>query len=149
MRGVGHRIADLHLAGGLHIRDHIADIARHQDITDTHFRGEHADFLDLVGLVRCEKFHPLATFDCAGKDADVGDHAAVGIVQGVENGGAQELVWILNRSGHAGDDRLEDFLDADARLCGGGDTILGGNTENFLQLLLALRYIGGGKVDLV
>ncbi len=106
VRGIGHRVADLHLAGGFHVRDHVSHIARAEHVADAHFRGEHADLLDLVGLVGGEKFHPLAALDRAGKHADVGDHAAVGVVEGVENGGAQELVRVLHRGGHAGDDGL-------------------------------------------
>ena len=55
-------------------------------------------------------------FDGAGKDAHVGDHAAVGVVERIEDRAAQQLVRIFLRGGDAGDDGFEDFLDADAFL---------------------------------
>ncbi len=146
---VGHRVADLHLAGGFHVGDDVADVAGGEDFTRTHLRGEDADFLDLVGFPGGHEFHALALADGAGENADVGNDAAVGVVEGIEDRATQQLVRIFHRCGDAGDDGFEDFLDADAGLGGARNAVLGGDAEDFLKLLLALRHVGGGQVDLV
>ena len=46
-------------------------------------------------------------------------------------------------------DGLENFLDADAHLRAGLDRFLGGNRENFLELLLHRANVGIRQIDLV
>ncbi len=82
-------------------------------------------------------------------DADVGDHAAVNIEDRIENQPAQNLVRALRGGGMRCDDGLEDFFDADARLGAGVDRFLGGDGEDFLELLVHRRDVGVRQVDLV
>jgi hypothetical protein len=98
-------------------------------------------------------------FSHTGKHPDVGDHTAVGVVEGIEDRATQQLVRVFHGRGDSGDDGRDDFREANAGLGGGRNAILGGNAEDFLELLLALRHVGtsarrqraagSGQVDLI
>ncbi len=149
MDGVGHRVADLHLAGGFHIGNHVTDIASDENIASRHLRRENSNFLDFVGIGGGKQLDPLTAFHRTGKDPHVGDDSAIGVIQGIENSGPQELVRILYGCRHPGDNGFKNLLDADSRLGGSRDALLGRDAQDFLKLLLALRHVGGRKVDLV
>jgi hypothetical protein len=91
----------------------------------------------------------LATGDGAGHDADVGDDAAIGIEDGVENGGAEVAVVGDGGRGDEADDGLKDLFDADAHFGGGGDGFVGGELEDVFELAFGFFDIGVGEVDLV
>ncbi len=114
-----------------------------------HLGGEDAGFLDLVVIGGVEELDLIAFFHLAGDDADVGDDAAVGIVKGVEDGGAEEAIGVFDGWGDEFDDRFEDFINAEAHFGGGGDAVFAGDGEDFFELLAAAGDIGGGEVDLV
>jgi len=148
--GIGDGVADLDLGGGLHVGDEVADIAGGEALGGDHLGGEDTGLLDLVGFGGVEEFDAGALLHGTGEAADIGDDAAEVVVDGVEDGAAEEVVLgVVFGRGDAGDDGLEDVLDADAHLGGGGDGVLAGDGEDILELLLAFLDVRGGEVDLV
>ena len=91
----------------------------------------------------------VAGFDAAIDDSDVDDDAAIGIEGGVEDEGAELVRGMTVRRRNAGDDGLENFLDADAGLGAGEEGFVGGNGENLLELAFDGGEIGIREVDLV
>ena len=79
-------------------------------------RLEAADVGDLEDLARVHELELHALLDVALHDADVGDDALVGVKERIEDQGLQRRVLIALRRGDVVDDRVEDLLDADARL---------------------------------
>ena len=145
----GDGVADFDFGGGFHVGDDVADVSGFESVGFFHFGGEDAGLLDLVVGGGVEELDLVAFFDLAGNDADVGDDPAVGIVEGVEDGGAEESVGVFGGWWDECDDGFEDVDDPDAHFGGGGDGVLAGDGEDVLELLAAARDIGGGKVDLV
>ena len=83
------------------------------------------------------------------EEPDVEDHAAVDVVDAVEDEGLERLVLGAGRRRYALDDRREDLVDALAGL-GAREQHLGGvDPERLLHLLHDLFGPGGGEVDLV
>ena len=68
-----------------------------------------------------EELDAGASFHAARHDTHIGDHAAERIVNGIEYGGAQQLVLILDGRGDALNDSFEYFLNTDAVFCGSGN----------------------------
>ena len=79
-----------------------------------HFRCENADFFHFVVIVGGEEFDFLPAFDGAGKNAHVGNDAAIGVIERVEDRAAQELVGVLGGMGNAFDDGFENVRNANA-----------------------------------
>ena len=146
--GVGEGVSDLDLGCGLDVADEIADIARSHRLGRRHLGGEDPNFLDLVGLIGRHETHLHSRPDLAGEDADIADHAAVGVEKGVEDQSAKDAVTGRGR-GDAFYDRLKDFLDADPGLGTGGNGLLGGDGQEILELFFDRREIRVREVDLV
>ena len=85
------RVADLHLGGGLDVGDDVADVAGVAASSAAYIFGrEDADFLHLVAS--CSLliiFIAVAGLDRAATHAHVGDHAAVGVEDRIEDQRAQ------------------------------------------------------------
>ena len=88
----GDGIADFDFGGGLHVGDEVAHVASDEAVHLFHAGNEDAAFFDFVVVVGVEEFDAVAFFDGAGHHAHVGDDAAIGIVEAVEDGGAQDAV---------------------------------------------------------
>ena len=109
-------VADAHIA---HILEGARDEADFADIEVTEVNGlrlEAADVGDLEDLARVHELELHALLDVALHDADVGDDALVGVKERIEDQGRQRRVLIAFRRGDVVDDRVEDLLDANARL---------------------------------
>ena len=146
---VSDGVADFDFGGGFHVGDDVADVSGLESVGFFHLGGEDAGLLDLVVGGGVEELDLVAFFDGAGDDADIGDDAAKLIVEGVEDGGAEESVGVFDRWRDEFDDGFEDVLNADAHFGGGGDCVFAGDGEDVFELLAAAGDVGGGKVDLV
>ena len=91
----------------------------------------------------------LALAQRAVDDADVGDHAAVRVVLGVEDQRAGGRVGIALGRRDLGDELLEHVLDALARLGADAAHRVGGLAEQLGDLLGDALGLGAGQVDLV
>ena len=118
MGGVGDGVTDLHLVSRLHIGYDVAHIACEELIALGHAGGEDADLFDLIGFGGMKELDAGASFHAARHDTHIGNHTAERIVNGIEYGGAQQLVLILDGRGDALNDSFEYFLNTDAVFCG-------------------------------
>ena len=92
---------------------------------------------------------PLARVEVAVDDPDVGDDAAVGVVDRVEDHRAGRGVRVAGRAGDLPDDLVEEDLDALPRLAGDAQAVLGLQADQAGQLLGVLLRLGRRQVDLV
>ena len=81
--------------------------------------------------------------------ADVRNHAAVRVIVGVKDQGAQRRVVVRLRRGDELHDLLHDRRDVDALLRGDRGRVLGGNADDVLDLLADALGVRAGQVDLV
>ena len=88
-------------------------------------------------------------FEDAVDHADEDDHAEVGIVPGVDEGGLQGSGAVALGGRDLGDDRLEHVVDADARFGAGEDGFGCVDADDVLDLVADFLGLGGGEVDLV
>ena len=124
---VGKRIADFHVANGLHVREHVAHHAFRKFFARVAAHAERADFGHHVlaaGLHHAD-FH--AGLERAFYNADVVDDAAVTIVDRVENECLQGLSAIARGGGDFVDDLVEHLFHVQAGL--------GGNARNFFGVV--------------
>ena len=91
----------------------------------------------------------LARVEVAVDDPDVGDDAAVGVVDRVEDHRAGGRVGVAGRRGQLRDDLVEQRLDADAGLARDPQAVLGLAADQAGELLGELLRLGRGQVDLV
>ena len=112
----GHRVADPGLADLLDPADQVAHLADAERVGLDRIRGDHPDLQRLVrGLGRHHQ-HPFAVRDLAVEDPDVGDHAAVGVVDRVEDQRPGRRVRVPHRGRGLLDDLVEQFAYALAGL---------------------------------
>ncbi len=109
-----------------------------------------ADLLDLVllaGVHEPDASGPARTVPSLTRTEQ--DHAAVGVVLGVEDQGAQRVVRIALRRRQLCDDRLQHVVDADALLGRAEHGLEGVEPEVGVDLLAHPLDVGRGEVDLV
>jgi hypothetical protein len=82
-------------------------------------------------------------------DSHHADHAAVGVVPGVEEQGLERCIRIALRGRQVAHDPLQDVLDADAGLGRYEDRVVGVDPHHVLDLLADPVRVGGRQVDLV
>ena len=146
---VGDGVADFDFGGGLHVGDDVADVSGAESVGLLHFGGEDAGLFDFVVVGSVEELDLVTFFHLTGNDTNVGDNAAKLIVEGVEDGGAEETIGVFDGRGDEFDDGFEDVLDANAHFGGGGDTVFAGDGEDVFELLAAAGNIGGGEIDFI
>ena len=148
------------MADVFHAGDQIADFPRPQPGA---FLGSGADDAYFQQFVRSARGHHadfLARFQAAVHHADVGDHAAVGVVDGVENHRARGGVGTRNsrrtglrnlrgRRRHQLTYAVQKLGDALPRLAGHAQHILRLAANNMGDFQGVFVRIGGGKVDFV
>ena len=81
--------------------------------------------------------------------ADVHDHALVGVVEGVEHEGLERRLGVAHGRRHALDDGLEHLGHAGAVLGGDGDGLVAVEPEHLGDLVPRALHVGRGQVDLV
>ena len=91
----------------------------------------------------------LARVQVAVDDPDVGDHAAVGVVDGVEDHGARGGVGVAGGRREVSDDLVQERLHAEAGLARHPQAVLGLAADQLGQLLGELLGLGRRQVDLV
>src|SRR5690606_25841411 len=92
---------------------------------------------------------PLARGQAPVDHADVGDHAAVGVVDGVEDHRAAGGVLAALGRGQGAHDVVEQLLDAHARLAGDAQHLGGLHAHQLADLRGVLLRLRGRQVDLV
>ena len=102
-------------------------------------------------MVRPGRHHDdaLARVEVAVDDADVGDDAAVGVVDRVEDHRAGRGVGVAGGRRDLADDRVQQRLDALAGLAGDLEAVLGLAADEAGELLGVLLRLRGREVDLV
>lgn len=146
---VGDRVAHLGLTHVLHAGDEVAHLARGQTVRGHGLRGGDADLEELVGGARGHHADLLPRGEPAVHDAHVRDDAPVGVVHGVEDHRAGRGVRVPLRAGDGADHAVQQVLDADARLAGDAQHVLGLAADQGGQLGRVAVRIRGGQVDLV
>ena len=114
---VGHRVADPALAHVLHAGDEVAHLADAQALARHRLGADDADLEQLVGGPGRHHDDALARVEVAVDDPHVGDHAAVGVVDRVEDHRAGRGVGVARRRRDLPDDLVEQRLDARRRSC--------------------------------
>ncbi len=145
----GDGVADAGLADVLHPGDEVAHLA---DPEVAGLDGLGADDADLEHLVHGAGRHhldPVAVGELAVDDPDVGDHAAVGVVDGVEDQGARGRVGVSDGGRGLSHDLVEEAGDAHTGLGADAQHVLGLAADQAGQLRGVLVDHGAGQVDLV
>ncbi len=147
--GGGDGVADLGLADVLGSGDHITDLARAQRLRRHHIGADHADLDRFVGHADAHHVQLLARAQLAIDHADVGDDAAIGVVDGVEDQCAGRRVGLARRRGDIGDDAVEQLPHALAGFAGDAQHVGGVAADEPRDLLGVLVGFGAGKIDFV
>jgi hypothetical protein len=145
----GDGVPDPGLAHVLHAGDQVADLA-HAELGGLHRLGaDHADLEHLVHDAVRHHLDPVAVAELAVDHPDVGDHAAVGVVDGVEDQRAGRRVGVADRRRGLLDDLVQQSLDAEAGLGRGLQHVGRVAADQPGQLRGVLLGLRRGKVDLV
>src|SRR5690606_35088155 len=110
---------------------------------------DHAHLEKFVGALGGHHLDAFAVVQFAVDDADVGDHPAVGVVDGVEDQRACRGVGVADGGGNLLDDLVQELGDADAGLRGDAQYVVGVAADDSGELLGELLRLGAGQVDLV
>ena len=145
----GDGVADAGLAHVLHAGDQVADLADAEGIRLDWLGRDDADLEQFVGRLR--RHHPdaLAVVEFAVDHADIGDDAAVGVVDGVEDQRARRGRRVADRRRDLFHDCVEQFRDALAGLAGDPQHVVGVAADDAREFLGVLLGVGAGQVDLV
>ena len=149
LRGVGDGVADPRLAHVLHAGDEVADLADAEALAGHRLGRDDADLEQLVGRPGRHHLDPLARGELAVDDAHVGDDAAVGVVDRVEDHRARRGVGVAGRRRDLADDLVEQRLDALAGLARHPEAVVGLAADEVGELLGVLLGLGRRQVDLV
>jgi hypothetical protein len=142
-------VADLGLAHVLHAGDQVADLADAEPLAHGRFGRGDADLEDLVGCPGGHHLDLLARVQLAVDHAHIGDHAAVAVVDGVEDHRAGGGGRVADRGRDQPGGPVEQFGDADAGLAGDAEHVVGAAADQAGQLLRVLVRVGRRQVDLV
>ena len=146
---VGDRVAHLRVRRAFEVRQQVADAAGGQLVRRSHFGAEETDFLDFALDSVVEKPDPGAAPEGAVFDADVVDHAAVGVVIRVEDERRRARDIEQFRVRNPADHGFEQLLHAFAGLAGDAEGLFTRQGEHLLHLFVAEFEVRGGQVDLV
>ena len=149
MTGGRDGVADLRLSHVFHSGDEVTDLADAEPLGRLRLRRDNADLEQFVRRSGRHHGDLLARDDLAVHHADVGDHAAVGVVDGVEDHGSRRRIGVALRSRHQLDHLVEEFRDARTRLARHAQHVVGLAADDVRDLLGIAVGVGGGKVDLV
>ncbi len=144
-----HGVADLRLPDILHTGDEVPDLADAQPCGRLGFGRHDADFQQFVGGPGGHHLDPFARQDLAVDNADVRHHAAVDVVDGVEDHRACRRVGIALRGRHLTHHMVEQVGDAVAGLAGHPQHVGRLAPDDVGDLGGVAIRVGGGQVDLV
>ncbi len=145
----GDRVADAGLLHFLDLRGDEADLARREFGQVDALGGEGADAVDQVFGLAGHELDLQALFQDPVDHPHQDHHAEVGIVPAVDQHRLQGRGAVAGGGRDLLDDRLERFLDADARLGAGEHGFGCVDADDVLDLVAHLLGLGGGEVDLV
>ena len=145
----GDGVADLGLPDVLHPGDQVADLADPQPDRRNGFRGDDADLEKFVDRPGGHHLDPLARGDLAVDHPDVGDDAAVDVVDGVEDHRPGRGVRVTHRMRNVRDHLVQQFADPGAGLAGHPQYIVRRTADDVRDLLRVPLRLGGRQVDLV
>ncbi len=145
----GHGVTDPRLADVLHAGDQVADLADPEVLRLHRLRADHADLEHLVHHAVGHHLDAVAVAQLAVDDADVGDHAAVGVVDRVEDQGPRRGVRVTDRRRRLLDDLVEQRLDPVPGLGRGEQHVGDVAPDDVRKLGGVLLGLGRGQVDLV
>ena len=134
-RGIGDRVAHLRVPDALEPGGDVADLAGGELPDRDELRAEDAQLEDLGLRAGAHQPDARVLVDRPFGQADVGHHALVLVVVGVEHEPAKWRVRVPLRGRDAGDDRLEDLHDPRALLRGRQEHLLAGDRQDVLQLI--------------
>ena len=143
------RVADAELRDVLQARDHVADLAGLERLDRTPVGREEAELLRLEAGSLRHRAQRFAGLEAAVDDADERDDAAVLVVRGVEDERTGRRVRVAGRRRDPLDDRVEDVLDALARLRRDAQHVVGVVADQVGDLGGGAVGIGLRQVDLV
>ncbi len=147
--GIGHGVADPGLADVLHPGDQVADLADAQALGHHRFGRDDADLEQLVGGAGGHHLDLLARADVAVDHPDVGDHAAVDVIDRVEDHRPGLRVGVADRRRDVAADHVEQLLDALAGLGAHPEHVVGVAADDVGDLGGVQVGLGGRQVDLV
>ncbi|CAB5014057.1 unannotated protein [freshwater metagenome] len=145
----GDGVADPRLADVLHAGDEVADLADPDALGRHRLRRDDADLEELVNLAGRHHADLVAGRDAAVDDANVGDDAAVGVVDRVEDERARRGVRIADRRRDVAHDALEEVGDAEAGLRRDAQDFVGVAADDARDLGCVLVWLGRREIDLV
>ena len=145
----GHGVAHLGLPHVLHTGDQVAHFADAQAVSGFRLGRDDPDFEKLVHGARRHHLDPLARRDLAVDDANVGDHAAVGVVDRIEDHRARRGVRVAGRRRHLAHHVVEQVGHTLARLPGDPQHVAGFAPDDVGDFGGVAIRVGGGQVDLV
>jgi hypothetical protein len=145
----GDGVADLGLADVLDAGDEVADLPDAEAVARDGLRGDDADLEQVVDGAGGHHLDLLARAEPPVDHADVGDDAAVGVVDRVEDHRSGGRVGVAHRRRDPADDAVQQLQHARARLAGGAQDVLGVAADQPGDLLGVLLGLGRRQVDLV
>ena len=149
MAGRRHGVADLGLADVLDPGDQVAHLAHTQALAGLGVGRDDADLQQFVSGAGGHHQDALARSDLAVHHADVRHHAAVDVVDRVEDHRAGGRVGVALRGRHLTHHVVEQVGDALAGLAGHPQHVAGFAADDVGDLARVAVRIGGGQVDLV
>ena len=149
MAGRRHGVADLGLPDVLDPGDQVAHLPHTQAHAGLGFGRDDADLEQFVGGAGGHHHDALARGDLAVDHPDVGHHAAVDVVDGVEDHRAGGRVGVALRRRHLTHHVVEQVGDALPGLAGHAQHVAGFAADDVGDLARVAVRVGGGQVDLV
>jgi hypothetical protein len=142
-------VTDAGLADVLHAGDEVADLADAEALHRLGLRGDDADLEQLVRRAGRHHLDLVAGGDPAVDDADVGDDAAVDVVDRVEDHRPGRRLGLAGGGRDLLDDPVEQLGHADTGLAADPQDVLGLAADDVRDLLGVPLRLGGREVDLV
>ena len=145
----GHGVADPRLPHVLHPGDQVADLSGGQALARYGLGRDHSYLERLVRRAGGHHHASLAPGQAAVDHPDIGHHAAVGVVDRVEDEGPGGGIRVSLGGGNEADDLLQEFLDAFPGLGGHPEHLAGVAADDPGEFGGVAVGLGGRQVDLV
>ena len=146
---MGDGVAHPHLAACLDAGDDVSHIARRQLLPRTHVELQHSHLVGIILLACGHKLHEVILRDGAVHNLEIGDDAAEGVEDRVENQSLERRVRVALGGGHALHNGTEDVLHTHAGFARCADDVLMFAAQQLHNLVLHLLGLGRVEVALV